>query len=239
MLIISPEQLVLDGFETLASSKEFTSRCCCLGVDECHLLLTWGAQFRKPFQQIGLVRARLRDGLPLMALTATMRQGAPEMEVRSFLGLRTGSYHYIRQSNLRPDIRLIFREIRSPVRGRSFPELDWVLTSGRTTLIFCKTINFGSRVYEYLLGRDKGESGSATRRMRMYNSLNWTSYNETTQEMVNRRECTLALPFECWLGRSVIVFCRCSGSVLDAWAEEKVRGVRCLWCVLDAREAKR
>jgi superfamily II DNA helicase RecQ len=101
MLIISREQLVLDGFETLASSKEFTSCCCCLGVNECHLLLTWGAQFRKPFQQIGLVRACLRDGLPLMALTATMCQGAPETEVRSFLGLRTGSYHYIRQSNLR------------------------------------------------------------------------------------------------------------------------------------------
>jgi superfamily II DNA helicase RecQ len=154
-------------------------------------MLSWGPKFQKAFKQIGFVRASFPPELAFMALTATLRQGKAEEEVRRVLGLE--HCHSIRQSNRRPDIQLIFREIKSGIQGRKFPELDWVLDSKRTTIIFCKTIKFGSRVYEYLLGKDKGDPRSATRRMRMYNSLNCSSYHAETTELVKNSECTLVV----------------------------------------------
>jgi Lhr-like helicase len=99
----------------------------------------------------------------------------------------------MRLSNLQPDIRLVFREVKSGINGKRFPELDWVVNNGRTTIIFCRTINLSARVYGYLLRQDRGDPDSLFRRMRMYNSLNWPTYNETTQDLVNRNECCLVV----------------------------------------------
>ncbi|KAJ7574897.1 hypothetical protein C8J56DRAFT_871901 [Mycena floridula] len=177
MLMISPEQLKNDRFEGLVKNKEYSTRICALGVDEVHLVLPWGVSFRQPFQQIGYARARLPDSAIVIALTATMRTGPAFDSVCKFIALRQNNYHLIRRSNIRPDIQIIYREMKSSVGGKSFLELDWILPSGRTVVLFCRTIKFGTKVQEYLLRTDTGDRSTATQRIRTYNALNWPSFN--------------------------------------------------------------
>ena len=84
-MLLSPEQLVSEHFAKLLEDETYWNRICALGVDEVHLLLSWGAQFRKPFRQIGHVRAQLPDTAVLIALTATMRAGPAYKSVCKFL----------------------------------------------------------------------------------------------------------------------------------------------------------
>ena len=154
MVLLSPEELKSKEFSNLLDSKEFYGRIFALGVDEVHLLYFWGAAFRTRFRQIGFVRARLpchaNGNTPIIATTATLRAGAPMESVCQTLALHDGKYHFIRHSNLRHDIRIIFRHMRSGMKSVNFPELNWVLTDDQQIIIFCITIALGFRIATYL-----------------------------------------------------------------------------------------
>ncbi|KAJ7108022.1 hypothetical protein C8R43DRAFT_1163484 [Mycena crocata] len=77
---------------------------------------------------------------------------------------------------------IIFRDLVSPISGDSFPEFEWVLDEDRPTIIYPKTISLGSRIYAYLLRRSKATNSNLANRIRMYNSLNFDSYNAETRE---------------------------------------------------------
>lgn len=154
MILLSPEELATAGSASFLDNEEFQDSISVLGVDEVHLLYWWGKNFRPSFRQIGYVRSRLplRAGvrLPLIAVTAMLRVGEPLDCIRDVLGLVPGQYHFVRRSNMRHDIQVIFCELQSGLGGYSFPELDWVLAEGDNTVIFCKTIALGFRVVCYL-----------------------------------------------------------------------------------------
>lgn len=154
MLLLSPEELRNQGFSRLLDVQKFSNRLVFMGVDEIHLLYWWGKSFRPSFRQLGHIRARLplRGGvrLPLVALTATLRVGEPLECIENTLGLVPGQYRLIRRSNVRHDIQLIFRELKSGLGGHQFPELDWILKEDENTIIFCKTIALGFRLICYL-----------------------------------------------------------------------------------------
>jgi superfamily II DNA helicase RecQ len=136
MVMVSPEELASKDFSKLLGVNEFWDHIFALGVDEAHLLYFWGAQFRTISRRIGFLRERLplRCGRKtrLLALTATLREGAPMDCICKFLSLHSGKYHFIRHSNARPDIQIIFRNMRSGLKSINFPELDWVLTDGQS-----------------------------------------------------------------------------------------------------------
>ncbi|KAJ7593959.1 hypothetical protein C8J56DRAFT_884697 [Mycena floridula] len=187
MLIISPEQLASESFKQLLKNEGYWTRIIALGVDEVHLVIPWGAQFHQPFQQIAHARARLPDTAVVIALTATMRAGAPFRSVCKFLSIQENDFHLIRRSNLRPDIQMVYRELKSGLGGRHFPELDWILPSGRTVVLFCRTIRT-STAYRYWRDID-----TATQRIRTYNSLNWTTFNDATRELAEKSECAVVV----------------------------------------------
>ncbi|KAJ7577493.1 hypothetical protein C8J56DRAFT_1113552 [Mycena floridula] len=180
MLIISPEQLASESFKQLLKNEGYWTRIIALGVDEVHL-------------QIAHARARLSDTAVVIALTATMRTGAPFRSVCKFLSIQEHDFHLIRQSNLRPDIQMVYRELKSGLGGRHFPELDWILPSGRTVVLFCRTISLGTRIQEHLLRTDTGDIDTATQRIRTYNSLNWTTFNDATRELAEKSECAVVV----------------------------------------------
>ena len=100
---------------------------------------------------MGFIKARLNDALcPWILTSATIREGTPLDNIIHLLGLRGTPLHIIRWSNYRPEIQLLFRELTSPINGDSFPELEWVLESGRSTLIFAKTISLGTWIHSHL-----------------------------------------------------------------------------------------
>ncbi|KAM6491392.1 P-loop containing nucleoside triphosphate hydrolase protein [Amanita muscaria] len=193
MILLSPEELITRPFAQLLEQKDFCSRVCMLGVDEIHLLHWWGKSFRPAFRQIGNLRARLPKiqghRLPVVALTATLRVGTTMDEVTKILGLSPGHYHLIRRSNMRYDIQVIFRALKSSLTSHSFPDLDWVLHEGDNTVIFCKTILLGFRVAAYLWRHAKAHNMSGIeRRIRLFNSLNWPSYNSETLGFLNNNQ---------------------------------------------------
>ncbi|KAJ3715175.1 P-loop containing nucleoside triphosphate hydrolase protein [Lentinula raphanica] len=195
IILLSPEQLKSEEFARALVNNTFFARLYALAVDEMHLLLTWGRSFRKPFQQIGLVRSRLPDGVVLMGLTATMRGGTALKNICQFLGLKSGEYHLIRRSNQRHDIQLVFQEITSPIEGSAFPELQWILRRNRKTVIFCHSISLGNCVHQFLYQCDKTLGGSpldVLSRIREYNSLSNT-YNEMTRMLMQSGDCNIII----------------------------------------------
>ncbi|KAI0713538.1 P-loop containing nucleoside triphosphate hydrolase protein, partial [Earliella scabrosa] len=183
VILLSPEQLATPGFDSLLQQPTFQSRLCAIGIDEVHLLYSWGQSFRKAYRQIGHVRARLPMRTRLMGTTATLLAGHPEQTVFSFLGLRKGEFHFIRRSNLRRNVRTIFRIVTHGLGGWSFPDLKWVLAKGRKTVIHCRTIVAGFRLAIYLLQHLPAGCDS-TKRVRLYNALNWPSYNAETRRLM-------------------------------------------------------
>ncbi|CDO73525.1 hypothetical protein BN946_scf185013.g160 [Trametes cinnabarina] len=184
VLLLSPEQLTSANFAALLRNKEYQSRVVVLGVDEIHLLNTWGKTFRRDFLEIGSVRMRFEHRPQIIALSATLRSGLPFRSVCAFLGLHSGHYYLIRRSNMRYDIRLIFRTIQSSIRSYTFPELDWTLSANRRVIIFCPTIHLGFRVAMYLRARAHGLD-DLEQRIRMYSALNWASYNSNTVRLMH------------------------------------------------------
>ncbi|KAF7369592.1 P-loop containing nucleoside triphosphate hydrolase protein [Mycena venus] len=151
MLILGPEQLISKGFRDLLAHEPFYERVCALGVDEIHLLVSWGLLFRKAFQQIGFMRARLRPGIPVIGLTATMLGDTSVADaIYALLGVNRGEFYLLRRSNARYDIQVLFRQLVSGIDGRKFPELAWILQNRDKTLVFCRTISLVFRVKAYL-----------------------------------------------------------------------------------------
>ncbi|KAF9035142.1 P-loop containing nucleoside triphosphate hydrolase protein, partial [Panaeolus papilionaceus] len=190
VILISPEELVSLNFNQLLANSIFFSRVCRFGVDEAHLINTWGKTFRTAFKQLGFMRVRLpsrnQKFTPLITTSATIREGQPKDNICKVLGLREGSYHLIRRSNLRHDIQLLFRPMAAGPAGQTFPELAWVLDSSEKTVIFTKHIATGFRVGAYLwkVGLTK-KMHDLPKRIRLFNSLNWVSYNQETLGFLN------------------------------------------------------
>ena len=183
VILAGPEQLKCKEFEKAVRDNIFWARVCGLGFDEVHLLNVWGPCFRKDFLQMGFVKARLNDThCPWILTSATIRHGAPYDNICHLLGLRSTELHVIRQSNYRPEIQLLFRTLYSSIDGDSFPELHWVLTSGRLTLIFCKTISLGTRIHADLF--NASPPGNRDKNIRLYNSLNWDNHNAETRKLL-------------------------------------------------------
>ena len=172
VIVASPEQLKSKEFEKTVLNDVFWAQTCGLGFNEVHLLNVWGPRCWKDFLQMGFIKARLNDALcPWILTSATIHEGAPLDNIIHLLGLRGTPLHIIRRSNYRPEIQLLFRELTSPINGDSFPELEWVLESGRSTLIFAKSISLGTWIHSHLF--KKVAPGNRDWNIRLYNSLNW------------------------------------------------------------------
>lgn len=114
MLILGPEQLISKGFQDLLKVDSFYNRVCALGVDEIHLLSMWGLSFRKAFTQIGFMRSRLRPGIPVIGLTATLLWDSKISDaIFNLLGVNRGEFYLLRRSNARHDIQILFRTLHS------------------------------------------------------------------------------------------------------------------------------
>ncbi|KAJ3742527.1 P-loop containing nucleoside triphosphate hydrolase protein [Lentinula detonsa] len=154
-LLLSPEQLSSKPFNTALSNRLFYSRIIALNVDEIHLILTWGVLgFRLCFRDIGNMLMRLPRWTTLTGVTATLSAGTDTQEVTRMLGLKSGSFTFMRRSNRRPELQLIFRTLRQSTQGWSFPDLNWILDGHRKIMIYCSTISLAFRLFYNQRSRD-------------------------------------------------------------------------------------
>src|SRR5882762_1907158 len=185
MLCLLPEQLISKGFADLLEYKPFWKRFCALGVDEIHLLYQWGMSFRLVFQQIEYIRSRCPPWIITMGLSATVAKGRVMDHICKFLGYKPGKFHIIRRSNARYDVQLIIQELQNGLGGWRFPQLDWVFDEPQKTIIFCPTIALEFHVTVYLWHGAVDRHVDPQKFIRMYNSLNWPSYNTETLDLMH------------------------------------------------------
>ena len=184
VILISPEMLSTPGFGTLINSKIFQARLFAIAVDEVHLLWTWGEEFRPAYRQIGFIRARFSKRVRMLAMTATL-QKKNMSSICNLLGMNE-TYHLVRRSNARPDIRLVFRTFNATQSSDNFPQLEWIMKEKKKTLIFCPTIRFGFKlaVYFWHLDPHTVVRRVTNRSLRLFNSLNSVDHNRQTLELL-------------------------------------------------------
>jgi superfamily II DNA helicase RecQ len=172
IILLSPEILSSQPFERLLQHKSFSTRLCALGIDEVHLVQDWGdPSFRDAFRHIALVHARMPRGTVLIGLTATLLAGQETTELLQTLGLTPGTFFFQRRSNIRHDVRDIYRVLRHGLSTWTFPDLDWVIEGNRKTIIYSGNFNLGFRLHTYF--RHKAPE----KKVRLYNSLSFATYN--------------------------------------------------------------
>ncbi|KAI0685041.1 P-loop containing nucleoside triphosphate hydrolase protein, partial [Cerioporus squamosus] len=70
VLLLAPEQLRTKDFEKLVNRNDYQQRVVAIGIDEAHLLDTWGKTFRTAYKSIGPSRMRFANNPVLIVLTA-------------------------------------------------------------------------------------------------------------------------------------------------------------------------
>ncbi|SJL13507.1 uncharacterized protein ARMOST_16951 [Armillaria ostoyae] len=100
------------------------------------------------------------------------------------LGFTGDRFHILRRSNERLNTQFIIEVLESAISGNEFPQLLSYISSGRKTIIHCKTINQVFRVYLYLW-RMEPSGVNHLRRVRMYHSLCPPTYNTDTLRLLD------------------------------------------------------
>ena len=123
-------------------------------VDEAHCSSHWGADFRKKYGTLGIVRAFLPRGTPVIAMTATLTARV-RRDIQSKLHFPKGGSRFVNVGNSRCNISLVVRACQHPLN--SFKDLDFILptelsasTDIPKTWIYIDNINDGNLVIEHL-----------------------------------------------------------------------------------------
>ncbi|KDQ06623.1 hypothetical protein BOTBODRAFT_72546, partial [Botryobasidium botryosum FD-172 SS1] len=70
VVLISPEQLETKGFHWLFLDGAFCENLCSSNIDEAHLMVTWGCDFREAYRNVGHIHSRFPDHSSLITTLA-------------------------------------------------------------------------------------------------------------------------------------------------------------------------
>ncbi len=118
----------------------------------------------------------------MFGVTAMLLAGAESRKMVKVLGLKPGEFYFSRRSNIRRDICLCVRQLHHGLGGWSFPDLRWVVSGRRKTIIYCDTISLAFCLFVelwYCIPNPETRSKC----LRMYCSLFSTEHNEETHRM--------------------------------------------------------
>lgn len=184
IILLSPEMLRGLKFQGLLGLRDFKDRLALIGIDELHLLFTWGVSFRQAFLEIGRLRARLMQHTRFIGLTATLLPEKEEFESCGSLGFPRRDVYIARRSNRRSNISMSVQVLNSALDGYSFPDLDWLLhRENAKVLVFCRTIARAWRLCIYLWGKLEFSDARAAA-IRPYSSLMSPEYNAETRALL-------------------------------------------------------
>ncbi|KAI0072145.1 hypothetical protein K474DRAFT_1668211 [Panus rudis PR-1116 ss-1] len=149
MVILSPERLTEKKFDRMLRDKKLRQNIVAYIIDEAHIVLPWGTNFRKDYAEICRARHRIPEGTPMLAMTATSRVGPMEDAFKRILGLRK-DHETIRRSCERTNVQTIYKTLTHSLDGMDFPDIAWVARKDRKVIIYCKTIDLCFRVASYI-----------------------------------------------------------------------------------------
>ncbi|XP_051804193.1 probable ATP-dependent DNA helicase RecS isoform X1 [Acanthochromis polyacanthus] len=152
----SPEAWLSAKWENVLSTEAYKTNLIGIVVDEVHLTYKWGnagrgqKAFRESFARLGELRAIVKPGTPVLALTASA-----DLHSRDIVRRRL---HFQNAVNIivspnRPNIRLAVRRLVTD----SLDCFDWLVKNLKErrldmlpVIIYCRTINTVTRVFLHL-----------------------------------------------------------------------------------------
>ncbi|KAJ6617238.1 P-loop containing nucleoside triphosphate hydrolase protein [Mycena sp. CBHHK59/15] len=153
IVLISPEMALSRRFiREVLRSTEFGRRILSVVVDEAHVISHWGASFRKKYGTLGMIRAFLPRGTPIVALSATL-PARIRNDVLSKLQFGQ-DYANIDVGNDRPNISIVVRGIQHPLN--TYADLDFIVAGVKSredikkTFIYADNIATGVEIIDHL-----------------------------------------------------------------------------------------
>ena len=149
--------LTSERFKPLLADQKFCDRLRLVFVDECHLVEEQGMDFRPRYKEIGQLHHRLPSSVPWVAVSAMLPNDQTFDKVMISLGFNPGNYIRDHLPIDNPHICYLPQFFHYPISGTTFLDITWLIPSTITSaaditksLVFCKTINLGTRVYRFL-----------------------------------------------------------------------------------------
>lgn len=118
MVIISPEMILSKKFvKGVLRNPAMGPQVLSVVVDEAHVVSHWGSSFRKKYGTLGVLRALLTKGTPVVAMSATLPSRVWNDVLKKlqfdedFVDLKVG--------NDRPNVSIVARAIQNPMNTYS------------------------------------------------------------------------------------------------------------------------
>lgn len=141
-------------------NKDFSYRVLSVVIDEAHVVSHWGADFRKRYATLGILRALLPKSTPMVAMSATLTPRVRRDILRKLQYQAT--YLDLNIGNDRPNVSLVVRAIQHPMN--TFVDLAFLVSDGikkpediKKTFIYADDISAGSDIEDYLYSRCPSE----------------------------------------------------------------------------------
>ncbi|XP_035680701.1 ATP-dependent DNA helicase hus2/rqh1-like [Branchiostoma floridae] len=159
LVLGGPERWMLeDEWRDMLSSAVYRENLAGVVVDDAHLAYKWGRQskyqseLRQAFYELPELRSLVKEGTPIMALTASADLQAVG-RVRSILQLEEA--HVVRASPNKRSVRLAL--VPFPDDMCKMESLDWIVDEVRDKgldmeciIIYCRHLNAVGKVFSYL-----------------------------------------------------------------------------------------
>lgn len=189
VVLLSAERLVSPDVDSIIRNQSFRQNLVLLGIDETHVVVPWGKDFRQAYHQISALRRRLPSHTALVAVSATISPGKEFNTLCSTLELKCGQYHLIRESSERPNVRMVFKTLTHGLGGYQFPDIAWVFKRGVKAVVYCQTIDLCFRVAYYGWNLF-AESCRRLDNVRLWTAISSATYNSRTLELFKNNEDT-------------------------------------------------
>ncbi|KAI0075723.1 P-loop containing nucleoside triphosphate hydrolase protein, partial [Panus rudis PR-1116 ss-1] len=155
IILVSPEMLQSRSFiNKILRVSSFAHRVLSIFIDEAHCISHWGANFRKKYGTLGVVRAFLPRGVPVMAVTATLTAKV-RRDIQSKLHFPKSGSMFLNMGNDRSNVSLVTRACEHPMH--TFADLDFVIPAQVATredipktYIYVDNIKEGSKMIDHL-----------------------------------------------------------------------------------------
>ncbi|KAI0077523.1 P-loop containing nucleoside triphosphate hydrolase protein, partial [Panus rudis PR-1116 ss-1] len=152
ILLVSPEMIQSHTFiNRVLRNPKFSRRVLSIVVDEAHCISHWGADFRKKYASLGIVRAFLPCNTPVIAMTATLTARA-RRDIHTF---SKGHSRFINIGNDRPNVSVVVHSCEHP--QNCYADLDFVIPATVNALsdipktwVYVDNIATGNEIIDHL-----------------------------------------------------------------------------------------
>ncbi|TFY74604.1 hypothetical protein EWM64_g9407 [Hericium alpestre] len=159
IILISPEMLLSPPFiNGVLRHPSFARRVYSVIIDEAHCISHWGADFRKQYGQIGMIRVFLPCDVPFVALSASLTERVIQDIVRTLQFDHGSGFLFRNLGNDRSNVSLVVRAIHNS--QQSFLDLDFIIPSNISspsdipkTWIYADNIDTGTNIIDHLRER--------------------------------------------------------------------------------------